>query len=62
MMNLKIAHRATALTAPTIPSQNRFMQYSIGLLIQLEPRVFGADRVHEGIRTFLFFGPRKGIE
>ena len=51
MMHLKAAWRPTGLTAPSIAPQNLFMQDLIRLLIQLEPRAFGADRVHKVTRT-----------
>jgi hypothetical protein len=50
-MNLEIVHRPPALTAPSISPQHLFMQFSISLLIESEPRAFGADGVHEAVRA-----------
>jgi hypothetical protein len=43
VMNLKIAHRAAALTAPAISPQHLFMQLSVSLLIENQPRASGAN-------------------
>jgi hypothetical protein len=66
VMNVEIAHRPAALTAPAISPQHLFMQLSISLLIEGEPGASGADGVHEAIRAlskeFLSLGLGKGIK